>query len=547
VGDTAPTAPGTSTDPVRAAASRRPAAPALISDDTTLSWAELDTRVEQTARWLTTVVPGGPDSGGRPRRVAVVLGTDVDFAVTYFGVLRAGLVAVPLNPAYTADELGHALTDSGSTLAVTTDEVRDRLAGASVPAGLSVVPPRPPAADLTPDPPGAALPAVPDDALAVLLYTSGTGGRPKGAMLTHAALAANHRQLARIDPPVIGADDVVLLAVPLFHAYGLNTGLGAVAHHGACGVLIDRFEPAASLAAIARHRVTVAVGVPTMVAAWARRQEAADAMRSLRVAVCGAAPLDPADATRFTDRTGRPILVGYGLTEAAPVLTTTAVGSTGPAATAKAGSIGRPLPGVELLLRTADGQVLWRDGSGGGVGVGVGVRDVDGHDGGDDDLDLDLADSPGTDPGEIVVRGANLFAGYWPDGRDRPDADGWWGTGDIAYADGDGDLHLVDRIGELILVNGFNVYPAEIERVLGEHPGVAEAAVVAVPDPHTGQTPRAYVVPAVDPAPTPAELLAHCAGRLARFKLPTSVAVVAELPHSAIGKVRKTQLKEAAP
>jgi long-chain acyl-CoA synthetase len=197
---------------------------------------------------------------------------------------------------------------------------------------------------------------------------------------------------------------------------------------------------------------------------------------------------------------------------------------------------------VELLLRTADGQVLWRDGNGGGVGV----REGDGHDGGDDDLDLDLADSPGTDPGEIVVRGANLFTGYWPDGRDGPDADGWWGTGDIAYADGDGDLHLVDRIGELILVHGFNVYPAEIERVLGEHPGVAEAAVVAVPDPHTGQTPRAYVVPAVDPAPTPAELLAYCAGRLARFKLPTSVTVVAELPHSAIGKVRKTQLKGAA-
>jgi long-chain acyl-CoA synthetase len=141
-----------------------------------------------------------------------------------------------------------------------------------------------------------------------------------------------------------------------------------------------------------------------------------------------------------------------------------------------------------------------------------------------------------------VVRGANLFSGYWPDGRDGPDADGWWPTGDVAYADGDGDLHLVDRIGELILVNGFNVYPAEIERVLDSHPGVAEAAVVGVPDEQTGQAPHAYVVPALDPPPTVAELQVYCAAHLARFKMPTAIELVASLPHSAIGKVRKREL-----
>jgi long-chain acyl-CoA synthetase len=186
------------------------------------------------------------------------------------------------------------------------------------------------------------------------------------------------------------------------------------------------------------------------------------------------------------------------------------------------------LPGVSLRLRSADGEVLWADGTASP----------------DDDLaELDLAveNTAGTDPGEIVVRGANLFSGYWPDGRDGPDAGGWWGTGDVAYADSDGDLHLVDRIGELILVNGFNVYPAEIERVLDAHPAVAESAVVGVPDDDTGQRPHAYVVAALDPAPTPAELQVYCAEQLARFKLP-SIELVRELPHSAIGKVRKREI-----
>ncbi len=504
--DSSATAP----DPVRAAAASHPDRPALIAGDTTLSWADLDARVQDAARRL-------PSAQSGSTRIAIVLGNGIDFAVTYFAVLRAGHVAVPLSPGYTGDELRHAVTDCGATLVVATDAVRSRLGdvAVAVPAdGLGELR----AAD--------ALPAVPADALAVLLYTSGTGGRPKAAMLSHAALAANHEQLARIDPPVLGPADVVLLAIPFFHAYGLNTGLGAVAHHGACGVLIDRFDTADSLALIARHAVTVTIGVPSMYAAWSRTDEAATAMASVRTAVCGAAPLDPADAQRFADLTDTTVLVGYGLTETAPVLTTTAV-----SAVPKPGSIGRPLPGVELLLRSADGEVLWRDGIIPDPGAG--------------NDELDLGESPGTDPGEIVVRGPNLFSGYWPDGHGGPDADGWWGTGDIAYADADGDLFLVDRIGELILVNGFNVYPAEVERVLQEHPGVAEAAVVGAPHPQTGQTVRAYVVPA-DPgaAPTPQELLRHSAGLLARFKLPSSIEVVPELPHSAIGKVRKTLLRE---
>jgi long-chain acyl-CoA synthetase len=496
-------------DPVRTSARQRPDAPALIAGDTVVTWSELDERVSRAAGLL--AVGSAPGD-----RVAIVLGNTVEFAVAYFAVLRAGLVAVPLNPGYTPDELTFALTDSGAARVVADDAVLGRL---RLSEGVAV-----PLAELLSGGSGAPHEVSADD-LAVLLYTSGTSGRPKGAMLTHRALAANHDQLALIEPAVMAATDVVLLAIPFFHAYGLNTGLGAIAHYGACGVLVDRFEPAQTLALMAERQVTAVIGVPSMYAAWSREPAVREAVAAVRTAVCGAAPLDPVDAARFTAVTGKTVLIGYGLTEAAPVLTTTAVSDR-----EKTGSIGRPLPGVSLLLRTADGEVLWRD------GLVTDPRE-------DAELDLDLEVSAGTDPGEIVVRGANLFSGYWPDGQDGPDADGWWGTGDIAYADADGDLVLVDRIGELILVNGFNVYPAEIERVLDAHPGVAEAAVIAIPDQLTGQAPYAYVVPALDPAPTPAELQVHCAAQLARFKLPAGIELVAELPHSAIGKVRKGALR----
>jgi long-chain acyl-CoA synthetase len=498
-------------DMVREAAQRRPDSIALIAGDTALTWASLDARVQAAAGRIAALCP---ETGSR---VALVMANTIDFAVAYFGVLRAGRVAVPLNPAYTTDELTHALTDSGAALVVAGEAVQEALRSVQVMA----VPP----ASLADDGPRAAFDGPARDQLAVLLYTSGTSGRPKGAMLTHRALAANHDQLDRIEPAVVGPDDVVLLAVPLFHAYGLNTGLGTVARHAATGVLVERFDAAASLELIGPRGVTVVLGVPSMYAAWSRHPSAPSTLAGLRTAVCGAAPLDPVDAARFTAASGKNLIIGYGLTETAPVLTTTAVSDR-----AKAHSIGRPLPGVSLLLRAADGAVLWRDGS------PTPAEDLA-------ELDLSLADTAGTDPGEIVVRGANLFSGYWPDGHGGPDPDGWWATGDIAYADGDGDLVLVDRVGELILVNAFNVYPAEIEWVLDSHPGVAEAAVVAVPDPEAGQAPYAYVVPALDPPPTPAELRVYCAGRLARYKLPVAIELVDKLPHSATGKVRKAALR----
>jgi long-chain acyl-CoA synthetase len=303
---------------------------------------------------------------------------------------------------------------------------------------------------------------------------------------------------------------VLLLAVPLFHAYGLNSGLGAVAYHGACGVLVERFDPADSLLSIERHGVTGVVGVPPMFIAWSLMGERlARAWAGVRLAVCGASPLDPAAERRFAEATGRPIHQGYGLTEGAPVLTSTLAS---PAV--KPGSIGRAIPGVELRLVDAAGE----------------------------DVEPDEEDDT-TDPGEIVARGANFFLGYWPDRSLGPGPDGWWATGDVAYADEDGDLFIVDRLGELILVSGFNVYPHEIETVLTAHADVVEAAALGVPHPYTGQTVKAVVVRRPDSQVTAEELIAHCERNLARFKCPTAVEFVASLPHSATGKVRKGVLR----
>jgi long-chain acyl-CoA synthetase len=522
-------------DTVRRAASRSADAVAIVSTDAAsvparLTWAELDARVDAVAAALRGLEL--PASGGAPARIAIALPQVPEFAEAFFGILRAGLVAVPANPGYTARELRHVLADSGAVAMITTAAVAATLEPVRMDLSalelVYTVDPGHPGTRPYPELTAAAAPVTAvgeGEDLAVLIYTSGTAGVPKGAMLSHRALLANQSQVAAVDPPIVSPGDVVLLALPLFHIFGLSSGLVAVAYHGACGVLVDRFEPARTLAVIARHQVSVVAAVPQMYVAWSSQPDLAEHLTSVRVAVSGAAPLDAAVARRFLETTRHPIFEGYGLTETAPVVAT-ALASPVP----KVRSIGRPIPGVEVNLIGADGTDIARvtsDGLSGGVV---------------DDFDDDAGGVPGTDPGEIVVRGANLFSGYWPDGAGGPDADGWWRTGDVAYADADGDLFLVDRLGELILVSGFNVYPHEVELVLTAHPGVAEAAVVGIPDPSTGEAVTAYVVAVEGGAVATEDLKAHCERNLARFKCPTVIEFVAELPHSAIGKVRKATL-----
>lgn len=472
-------------DLVRRAAAVAPGKAALLYRDSVLTWAELDARVERAAAALLA-------RGLAPRdRVALLLGNGPDYSVGYFAILRAGLVAVPINPAFPDPELAHVLADSGARLVLGA-----RSSDPDVPV-LAV-------AELMDAPQGSvAAPAGGED-LAVLIYTSGTSGRPKGAMLSHRALLANLEQAARISPAVVSADDVVLLVLPLFHIYGLNAGLGAVAFSGATGVLIDRYDPVETLAEVRRRSVSVVLGAPPMFHAWLLLPGLAEAFSTVRLAVSGAAPLAPAVRAAVLEKTGHYVYEGYGLTETGPLLTTTLGG-----AVPKAGSIGQPIPGVQLRLV--------------------------------DDSRTEVED----EPGEIEVRGENLFSGYWPDGHGGPDGDGWLATGDVAYADDDGDLFLVDRRRELILVSGFNVYPHEVEQVLAGHPDIAEVAVIGISHPYTVESVKALVRPREGAHPTAEDVIAFAARSLARFKCPTTVQFVAELPHSATGTVAKGRLREA--
>jgi long-chain acyl-CoA synthetase len=480
-------------DLVTRAAATAPERAALVAASETVTWAELAGRVDRLAAGLRA---RGLDAGAR---VGLLLPNSIEFAVAYFGVLRAGLVAVPLNTGYTAAELGLQLDDAAAALVVTTEEH-----AALVESLPTVIVGTPDWTALAESDAAAAGAGAGDEDLAVLLYTSGTTGRPKGAMLSHRALLANLDQLSRIDPSVVAADDVVLLVLPLFHVYGLNAGLGMTAYAAATGVLAERFDPVDTLALVREKAVTNIIGAPPMYVAWSMLPDLPKAFASLRLAVSGAAPLPPSVLADIKRVTGQDVFEGYGLTETAPVLTTTLC--TG---RAKPGSIGQAIPGVELVLLDEGGQPVEDD-----------------------------------DPGEIVVRGRNLFSGYWPDGADGPDADGWFRTGDVAYADDDGDLFIVDRLRELILVSGFNVYPREVEDVIARHPDVAEVAVIGVPHPYTGETVRALVVPRDGASPTGDDIIEYAATRLARFKCPTSVEIVTELPHSQTGKVAKGKLRQ---
>ena len=346
----------------------------------------------------------------------------------------------------------------------------------------------------------------PDD-VAALVYTSGTTGRSKGAMLSRGNLAANQDQVLAT-PLAITEDDTVLGVLPLFHIYAMNVGLGASIRAGATILLVERFDPQRTLEDIERHRVTVILGAPPMYVAWLDTPGARERdLSSVRMAVSGAAPLPASVLNRFADELGVPIWEGYGLTEASPAVTTNAMGEE-----IRPGSVGKPLPGVEVRLVDDRGR------------------------------DVDLGD-----PGEVWVRGDNVFSGYWNDDAATAEAlvDGWLCTGDVGVFDEDGYLRLVDRKRDLIIVSGFNVYPREVEEVLYRHPNIAEAAVIGVAHRYTGEAVKAVVVPRHGTELTEDDVLDHCRRSLARFKCPDIVVITDQLPHTSTGKVLRRLLRDA--
>ena len=521
---------------LRERASMTPDAVGLVEgygDRRRLTWAELDAQADAVAGWLSArgLVAG--------HRVGIVLSNRIEFVAAFLGAARRGLVVVPMNPRSTTGELVRMIADSGSRVvfceASNVSIVREAAqslaevlagadealrAGSVVPhlvvvgggersgeVGYEVVAAR----DDGPE----TMAPVDDEALSTLLYTSGTSGQPRGVMLSHRAMLANVEQVAALDPPVITPDDVVLGLLPLFHIYGLNGVLGTAVRQGVRVVLADRFDPTGTLDLVRAEGVTNIPLAPPVIAAWAGRDDLREKLAGVRQVMCGASALDPVLAALFARSSGVVVEQGYGLTETAPVLTVTLAGhGRRPDGIAKPGSVGSALAGIDIRIVDASG--------------------------GDAD--------PG-DPGEIWVRGPNLFSGYWPDGSDGPDAAGWFATGDVGIVDADGDLSLVDRLRELVIVSGFNVYPHEVEDVIAELPSVAEAAVIGVPTAETGEAVQAFVV-AADASQRPDELAStirnHCEYRLARFKWPGHITVISGLPHSATGKVAKGRLRALA-
>jgi fatty-acyl-CoA synthase len=483
-----------------------PGKAALVQDGTPMSYADLDRAVTRLAHGLRA---RGVERGDR---VAFLGLNSIEMVVTVLATARLGSVSVPVNTRLAAPELAHVLDHSGTRLLVVEDVFADAIQAPQVSGlGLETVGFTRAA--------GAGLEhlAVDDlteidepiglDDLFMIQYTSGTSGRPKGVMLTHGNVVWNVANLL-VDVD-IGSQEVALVTAPLFHTAALNQVLFPTILKGGTALIETRFDAARAVDLIESQRVTLLFGVTSMYLAIAATPRFAGAdLSSLRLALSGGAPIPESLLRTWLDR-GLMIIQGYGLTEASPGTT---------------------------MLRADEG--VRKLGSAGTPCFFTDVRVVAG--------DRDAEDG---EPGEVLVSGPNVSPGYWQDDPATASAfeDGWLHTGDLATRDDEGYLRIVDRLKDMYISGGENVYPAEVERALHEHPAVAECAVVGVPDERWGEVGRAFVVVRAGEEVDEADVLAHLEGRLARYKLPKSVVFLPELPHNASGKLLKSRLREVTP
>ncbi|MGY1592548.1 long-chain fatty acid--CoA ligase [Geodermatophilus sp. SYSU D00708] len=477
--------------------------PALRMDDAVLTYDGFRRAAARVAAGLRArgVTPGD--------RVGMVLPNVLSFPVVFYGGLMAGAAVVPMNPLLKAREVEYYLRDSGARLVVALDSVAAAATEAAGVVGIEAVPVGP--ADV-----GDALSGPDDDAVvdrddadtAVILYTSGTTGPPKGAELTHANLRGNARTTQ--ETLLEGTpDDVVMGCLPLFHVFGLTCALDAAVLAGACLTLLPRFDGAKALEVVQRDRVTVFEGVPTMFAAMLHQpdRDRYD-VASLRLCVSGGSAM-PVEVMRgFEEAFGCIVLEGYGLSETSPVAS-----FNHPHAERKPGTIGTPIRGVEMRLVDDEGRDVRAD-----------------------------------EVGEIAIRGENVMKGYWrkPEETAKAIPDGWFRTGDLARRDADGYYAIVDRKKEMIIRGGYNVYPREIEEALYEHPAVAEAACVGVPHPDLGEEVAAAVALKPGAQADPAELQAWVKERVAAYKYPRHVWLVDALPKGPTGKILRRAVEVPA-
>ena len=488
------------------AAARAGSATALVCGDRRLSYAQYLSCVSGFARELVGL-------GARSSRVALVCGNSLDMPVAMFGVHAAGAQAVPINPTYTARELSHILSDAECGIAVYDEEVAPtvepllaslKLAHAIMIGGKSGR-----SLDAWKDEAALALPEplpTPSD-LATLQYTGGTTGLPKGVNITHGQMAVNISQREAV-LPTRADDESLLCMMPLFHVFAVAMCLHLAAYCRGKLVIMPRYKPDLLLDLIERERITRLPAGPTVFIGLLNHENFSRTdFSSLRTAYSGSAPLPDETLKRWQNTTGTPILEGFGQTEAGPVLTYARDG--GPL---KAGSVGPALPLTELQI----------------VDVQTGTKVL------------------GTNAiGEIRARGPQIMSGYRNREKETAEAlrEGWLYTGDIGEVDADGYFFIRDRKKDMAIVGGYNVYPREVDEVLFAHPEVKEAAAAGVPDAYYGESIRAYVVLKQGARATVEDLSAYCTANLARYKVPSKIYLVAELPRTTVGKIDRIVLR----
>jgi long-chain acyl-CoA synthetase len=474
---------------------------AIHLGDQTTSYRELDDQSARVAGLLAArgIAPGTP--------IGIMLPNVPEFASVYYGILRTGAVVVPMNPLLKAREIAYYLGDSGAPVIfawhVTAPEVEIGAKEAGAEAIL-VDPATFPDILATASP----APQVVDRAAydtAVVLYTSGTTGHPKGAELTHANLI-NNVEVSAADLFQLGPDDLIFGGLPLFHAFGQTCTLNAAIMTGASLTVLPRFDAAKALRILADERVTIFAGVPTMFSALLHVPDRSNYdVSALRLCISGGAAMPVEVLRQFEDQFDCIVLEGYGLSETSPVAS-----FNHPDRERKPGSIGTPIRGVEMRVVDAAG-----------------------------------AEVPQGEVGEIAIRGHNIMKGYLnkPDATaEAVSADGWFRTGDIGRVDADGYYYIVDRKKDLIIRGGYNIYPREIEEVLYEHPEVAEAAVVGMPHPELGEEVGAAVALKPGATVTPDELRSYVKSQVAAYKYPRRVWIVDALPKGPTGKILKKEI-----